>query len=287
MKDETAVIPAEVEEMTVQVVDATYLELQTKAEIDVQISTAKAFPRSVKVSMDKALSIATINEEVAISCNYAVSRAGGKIEGPSVRLAEIVCSTFGNIRAGARVVNNDGKKVTAQGFCHDLETNNMVTVEVSRRITDSKGKRYSEDMQILTGNAAAAIAYRNAVFKVIPAALIESINGQIREVAKGKAETLVARRDKVVKWLEEKGVTKDRIAATLELKRIEDIDLDKLYTLQGIWASVKNGEVPLSEAFPAPGAESKGDTAAMADKVKAAAKSQTEKATPKDGDPSK
>ena len=267
-EDNKSLTPVEVEEMTIQVVDASYLELQMKAEIDIQISTAKAFPRSVKTSMDKALSIATVNEEVAMSCNYAVSRAGTKIEGPSVRLAEIVCSTFGNIRAGARVVNNDGKKITAQGFCHDLETNNMVTVEVSRRILDKKGNTYSEDMQILTGNAAAAIAYRNAVFKVIPAALVESINVNIREVAKGRAETLVVRRDKVVNWLVEKGVSKERIAAALELTRVEDIDLDKLYTLNGIWTAIKNGESTVAEAFPTP---NKGDASDMTDKVMAAA----------------
>ncbi len=262
-------------EFEVQVIDSSFLELQQRAEIDVQIATAKAYPRSIKIFMDRALSIATINEDVAASCNYALPRDGRTIEGPSVRLAEIVCSTYCNIRSGARVISNDGKKITAQGFCHDLETNNAVTVEVSRRITNKKGQTFSEDMQIVTGNAAAAIAYRNAVFKIVPTALVSNINEQIKEVAKGTAETLVRRRDKIVNWLHEKGIKDEQICAVLGVKRVEDIDIEKLFILQGIGTAIRNGDTTLEQAFSIP---EKGDSSAMSAKVKEAAAKQTAKA---------
>ena len=159
------------ENVQIAVVAQESLSLITKAEIDVQISTAKAFPRSLKQFQDRAMSMATFSEEIAASCSYALPRGGKSLEGPSVRLAEIIVSSFGNIRSGARVIANDGKTITAQGICHDLETNNCVTVEVKRRITDKNGKTFNEDMQVVTGNAACAIAFRNAVFKVVPSAL--------------------------------------------------------------------------------------------------------------------
>src|ERR1035437_7249180 len=102
--------------ITMQVVAQDALSLITKAEMDTQISTAKAFPRSLKIFMDKALSMATLNEDIAASCNYAVPRGGKPMEGKSVRLAVIICSSYGNIRSGARVIANDGKTVTAQGI---------------------------------------------------------------------------------------------------------------------------------------------------------------------------
>lgn len=225
------------------------LELITKAEIDVQISTAKAFPRSLKTFLERAESMATINESVAQSCAYALPRGGKQLEGATVRLAEIICSTYGNIRAGARVIANDGKTITAQGICHDLETNNSVTVEVKRRITDRNGKTFNEDMQTVTGNAACAIAYRNAIFKVVPFALVNNIYEKAKQVARGTAETLTARRDKAVNYLKGLGVTEKQILTVLELKKIDDIDLDKLSVLRGMVTLITNGESTVKELF--------------------------------------
>jgi hypothetical protein len=225
------------------------LQLITKAELDVAISTAKAYPRSIKQFMDKAMSIATVNEEVAASCNYAVPRQGKSIEGPSVRLAEIVCSAYGNIRSAARVIDNDGKMITAQGVCHDLETNNSVSVEVKRRITGKDGRTFSEDMQVVTGNAACAIAFRNAVFKVIPAALIDGIYEETKRVARGNAETLVLKRNKALDYFRSLSVKDEQICEVLGIKKVEDIDIDKLSLLRGMASAIKNGESTVADIF--------------------------------------
>lgn len=227
----------------------TALYLITKAEVDQQISTAKAFPRSLKTFMDSALSMATYSEDVAQSCSYSLPRAGKSLEGPSVRLAEIVVSSYGNVRAGARVIDNDGKTITAQGICHDLEKNTCFTIEVKRRITDKNSKTFSEDMQVVVGNAACAIAFRNAVFKVVPAALVNPIYEQSKLVARGTAATLVERRTKAVSWFNEQGIKNEQICAVLEIKKVEDIDLDKLSTLSGMRSAIKNGESTLKEMF--------------------------------------
>ena len=206
------------ENVQIAVVAQESLSLITKAEIDVQISTAKAFPRSLKQFQDRAMSMATFSEEIAASCSYALPRGGKSLEGPSVRLAEIIVSSFGNIRSGARVIANDGKTITAQGICHDLETNNCVTVEVKRRITDKNGKTFNEDMQVVTGNAACAIAFRNAVFKVVPSALCQDIYDKAKEVARGTAETLVYRRNKAIEYFHFLKVTDEQICEVLEIK---------------------------------------------------------------------
>jgi hypothetical protein len=232
-----------------EVISESSLATIVRAEIDGQIATAKAYPRSLKMFLDKATSMATVTEEVAASCTYALPRGGKSLEGPSVRLAEIVCSTYGNIRAGARVIANDGKTITAQGICHDLETNNSVTVEVKRKITDKNGKTFSEDMQVVTGNAACAIAYRNAVYKVVPYALVQEVYDKAKEVARGNAETLVKRRDKALVYFHEMGVKDSQICEVLDIKKVEDIDLDKLATLRGMVTLIKNGESTIHDLF--------------------------------------
>lgn len=237
-----------------QYVSQDSLSVITKAEIDTAISTAKAYPRSITGFMQKAESMATISEEVASSCSYSIPRAGKSIQGKSVRLAEIACAAYGNIRSGARVISNDGKTITAQGVCHDLETNNSIVVEVKRKITDKNGKTYSEDMQVVTGNAACAIAFRNAVFKVIPSALTDEIYNKTIEVAKGTSETLPARREKAVKFLKEMGVKEDQICNVLSIKKVDDIDLENLATLRGMVSAIKNGEATVAEFFEKPDA---------------------------------
>jgi len=240
------------EKTEVQVIDQsqdTALYLITKAEIDTQISTAKAFPRSIKSFMDNAITLATINEEIAQSCTYSLPRAGKFIEGASVRLAEIIASSYGNIRVGARVIDNDGKTITSQGICHDLETNFCATIEVKARITNKMGQTYSEDMQITTANSASSKALRNAIFRVVPTALVQSIHDKVKLVAKGSAVTLTERRSKALLWFNEQGIKDSQICEILKIKGIEDIDLDKLSTLSGMRSAVKNGESTIKEMF--------------------------------------
>jgi hypothetical protein len=274
--------------------DQAALSLIVKAEIDSQIATAQAFPRSIKKVMDKIMSIATINEDVAQSCTFALPRGKNKdgtdkiLTGPSVRLAEIVFSSYGNIRGGARIIHNDGKAVTAQGICHDLETNACITIEVKRSILQNvwetrNGKRVktgkmetmSEDMQIVTGNAACAIAFRNSTFKIFPAALLDNIHDQVKLVAMGTEATLTKRRETTLKYLAAKQVPEERIFAAIEVNGIEEIDLEKLAILRGMCTLIKNGESTTAELFPEPkkSDKEKGDAASKAteDAIKTAA----------------
>jgi len=229
----------------------TALYLLTKAEIDTQIATAKAFPRSLTKFRDKALSMATFSEDIAASCTYALPRGGSRLEGPSIRLAEIVAASYTNVQYGGRVISNDGKMIVAQGVCIDLENNVKSTVEVSRKITDKNGRTYNQDMQVMTGNAAIAIAVRNAIFKVIPGALVSDIQEKAKEVARGTAETLIKRRDKAVTYFKSLGVTEEQLCRVLEIQKVGDIDLDKLETLTGMRMAIKNGEATVQSIFEA------------------------------------
>ena len=136
--------------------DVAVLSAVSKAELDQQITTARAFPRSLKSFVTECREMACLNEKVASECFYIMPRDGKNIEGPSVRLGEIVQSAWGNCQSGARVVEEGQDFITAQGVFYDLQRNVKITMEVRRRITDKKGRRYSQDMVNVTGNAAVA-----------------------------------------------------------------------------------------------------------------------------------
>lgn len=227
-----------------------YVESQTRGEIDVQIATAKRFPRSIKRFVGKATELATLDDDTAASCFYTLPRDGKNIEGPSARLAEIVAASWGNIRAEAHVVSTDGNFVTVRGVCWDLENNVAVSTETQRRITNKQGRRFSDDMIVVTSNAACSIALRNAIFKVVPMALVRPVYAQARLVAIGNAATLSDRRQKMVTYFSKMGVRPEQVCEKLGRAGVEDITLDDLATMLGISTAIKEGDTTVDEQFP-------------------------------------
>lgn len=256
--------------------DVSALPALLRAEIDGQIATARAFPRSNADFIREATELVCLDEEIAESCIYALPRGKGAdkktIEGPSARFAELIQHCFGNNRAGARVVAEDKEFITAQGTYHDLEKNVQTVMEVKRRITDKYGKRFNSDMIGVTGNAAASIAHRNAVLKGIPKALWSVVYGRARAVVVGDVKTLSAKRGQALEWFAKVGITTEQIVAALEIGGVEDIGLDQLAYLAGIKTAIRDGSVSPEAAFapeetesPVPAPTSKAAMGGMAD----------------------
>jgi len=235
------------------------LEAMERASIDVQISTAKKYPRTLSVVKAQMLSFATLDVETAAGCFFTLpARKGGDgkpIQGPSIRMAEIALSTYQNLRAGARKMADDGKTVTVQGICHDLQNNVCVSVEVQRRVTTKEGRRYSDDMVNMTCNAACSIALRNAVFRVVPLALVKPIYEAAKKVAVGDAKTLATRRADALAHFTKMGVDRARVFAALGVKALEDVTLEHLEILIGYANSIKDGDATIDETFPEPKTE--------------------------------
>lgn len=228
---------------------AEMLSAINKSEVDIQVSTAKAYPRDVEQSLNRIKQLATIDNETAENCFYALKRGDTFIEGPSVRLAEIIGCAWGNLRVQARIIGNDGKFITAQGIAHDLETNFAASVEVKRRITDKSGRTFNEDMQVVTGNAAASIAFRNALLKVVPSAVTHRIVAEIRQVAKGNALSLEQRVANMLKWFEGVGVTRQQVLTHIGVANADKISEEQADYLRGLAVAIKEGSTTVKDTF--------------------------------------
>lgn len=229
--------------------------LLNKSEIDQQIATAHRYPRSIRGFLDEARQLVTLNGDVAGECVYALPRDGKTIEGPSARFAEILAHSWGNARAGARVVDDKGDFVTAQGVFHDLEKNVAITYEVQRRIVDKNGRRFKPDMIGVTANAACSIALRNAILKGVPKAFWQSLYDEARRVIMGDAKTLANRRAEAMAYLQKFGATEAMVLGLLGVKGIEDVTLEHLVTLRGIATAIKDGDTTVEQAFAPPEAD--------------------------------
>ncbi len=239
----TDIVKIETEQMSV-------VEQINKGEIDMQISTAKRFPRSLDGFYKNALSMATFNVDIASSCNYLLKRQGKNIEGPSIRLAEIACAVYGNSRSGAKIVETGENHVVAKGYFWDLENNVAVEKEVRRRIVTKEGRRYSEDMIAVTSNAACSLALRNAVFSVIPRAYIQKIAGEAKLVMLGKKQDFGSRVEGMVSKYSAIEVTVEMLLDRQKKEALADLTVKDLEELYGAYVAIKDDHSNVVDEFP-------------------------------------
>lgn len=230
----------------------------TGAETDMQIATARRYPRDLaKFKANVELQVCS-DLETAMSMSYKLERTdketGEKkdIIGQSVRFAEVVALAFGNMRVGSRITDIDENFVTVQGTAWDLESNFAQTRERKGSIRTAKGYKYSSDMIKVTANAQASTAYREAVLKTIPQALWKPLWEKAREyIATASGEALARARERIIAYLtkHKEGVTVEQILAKFEKSKLEEIVGEDMVTLSAIANSVRDGETTPKVAF--------------------------------------
>lgn len=242
------------QEMLAPIESTPVMAQLNRAEIDIQIATAKRYPRSIAKFRQESLTMATMDTETAASCFYKLKRKNVDgsvkfIEGESVRLAEICAVSWGNLRFGSRIIEENDRFVTAQGVFFDIERNVSGSIEVTRRITDKNGKKYSDDMIGTTKNAACAIAFRNAIFKAIPKVYVKAVYEQAKKTAIGDARTTAQRRQQMIEAYGKMGVTVEELLRYCDRPSVEDIGLTEIENLLGVFTAIKDNETSIDEQF--------------------------------------
>lgn len=234
----------------VEVQSVTQLDGVEKANVDVQVSTAKMYPRNISRIRTNSIALVTMDKETAQSCSYALPRGGKPITGPSVHLARILAQQYGNMRAEARVVEITDKHIVSRATAWDLESNYAVAFEVRRSIVGRSG-RYNDDMITVTGNAANAIAYRNAVLAIIPKGIMEAAYKAAQDLITGDLsdETkLVARRKKALDFFnDEYGITEAEVLKMLGKQTIQQIKAEQIALMLSTQQALKDGDTTVDE----------------------------------------
>lgn len=244
------------ENSEIQIIDATGVEVfeaQERVAIDTQVSTAKKYPRNLKRVKDNSITIVCMDKETAEACRYAKPVSGKNVTGPSVHLARIVCQQYGNIRVQQRIKQITEKVIIAEAVAFDMETNYAVCVEARRSIIDKKGERFKESVIETNAMAILAIAERNAILKVIPKSIIDTVyieafkfaNGDLSDTAK-----LLVARDKAFEFFKnEYGATEQEVVGCLGLKTKDAVKPEHIADLRGFMQSLKDKELTADELF--------------------------------------
>ena len=235
-----------------QVDDMSVVYNQDKAAIDVQIATAKNYPRNVQRAISNSIAIVTLDSETASTCTYSLPRGGKPITGPTVHLAKILAQNWGNLRVEAKVISVERATLTSQAIAFDLENNLAIKVEVKRSIMGKSG-RFNEDMIVVTGNAANAIALRNAILAVIPRGIVDKVYREATKTITGDLsdETkLITKRKKVLDgFANTYGVAEREVLNAIGKAAVEHITQEDLVVLIGIGQAIKDGDTTVEMAF--------------------------------------
>ncbi len=226
-------------------------EAQERASIDIQVATAKRYPRDLRRVRDNSVLIATMNKETAEACRYAKPVGGKSITGASVHLARIICQQYGNIRVQQRIKQIDQRSVVAEAVAFDMETNYAVCVEARRSIIDSRGNRYTDSVIETNAMAILAIAERNAILKVIPKAIIDTVYKEAFNFAFGDlsdSTKLLKERQKILNsFKKDYAMAEADVMQCLGVKSIEAIGAEHIADLRGYMQALKDKEMTIEE----------------------------------------
>ena len=229
------------------------MQAQERAAIDTQVATAKQYPRDLAKVRNNSISIVCMDKETAQSCRYAKPVGGKNVVGASVHLARIVAQQYGNIRVQQRIKNIDDRTIVAEAVAFDMETNYAVAVEARRSIIDKFGHRFKDSVIETASMAILAIAERNAILKIIPKSIIDSVYNEAFKCANGDLSDnakLIIARDKALEFFKsEYGATEKQVVELLGLKTKDAIKPEHIADLRGFMQSLKDKEVSPEDLF--------------------------------------
>jgi hypothetical protein len=242
-----------------EVVDAAMPEGQNpsallameSAAVDRQIATAKRYPRDTASFLRRAKTHIGEDKDLALACGYETERAGKVLVGPSVRLAEIACAAWGNLRVNviAGEIGPEDRRLVVFVEVHDLESNVAVRVPRVRSIYGSRG-RFTDDMIGVTTQAAVSLAFRDGIFRIVPRNYIRALYEHAMGVAAGDVKDMAFVRKELIDTFAKVGVTKDRLLHALGIEGEEAITLEHVGPLRAIGKRIVLGEVKAETAFP-------------------------------------
>ena len=223
------------------------------AQIDQQVATARRYPRDVEKAVDKAVSLATYNAKTAQGCIYMrpVGKKDGKqtfAQGPSIRLAEVLKSSWGNLRLGTRVVGERDGNIYIQAVCHDLEQNVFETSEVARSIVGRNGRYPDTMIQVVIG-AASKIALRNVIFSVIPKAYAEQIMDACKDMLVGSDDERKGLLKALVASFKDMGVSEETLFSAIDRKQYSKDSNDEVVFLIGLHNAIKDEICSVADVF--------------------------------------
>lgn len=222
-------------------------------EVQGAIFMAKQFPRDEYAAMER-IKRACQRQSLAEQAIYSYPKGGTNVTGPSIRLAESLAQTWGNIDFGIIELENKNGSSQLMAYAWDLETNTRVTkifsVEHKR---DTKKGSYaltdSREIYELTANFGTR-RLRACILGVIPGDVVEIAVNECKQTVMSKDKTPIQERiKKLLKaFKDDFKVTKEQLE-TYAGMNLAEFGNEEVFTFQGIYKALKDGQAKVLDYF--------------------------------------
>ena len=226
---------------------------QRMQEIQAMVFMAKQFPRDEFSAMER-VKVACSRKDLADVALYAYPRGGQTVTGPSIRMAEVVAQSWGNVKMGVIELDNVAGESKAMSYAWDIETNTYdEKVFAVKHVRDTKqgAKNLTDNRDIYEKVANEGARRKRACIQaVVPAWVWKEAEKIVRDTLKNNnAEPLIDRVRRLFGTFKAKyGVTKEMIEANRGYP-VENFTEDDGIELQAIYNAIKDGSVKKEDAF--------------------------------------
>lgn len=233
----------------------TEVEARQLAEIRGKMVLAKQFPRDPQESLRRIIAECQ-NIKLAEVATYSFPRGDSEVTGPSIRLAEVIASHWGNFTCGVTELEQRSGESTVKAYAWDLETNysdEKVFAVPHVRSTKRGNTQLTDprDIYELVANQGAR-RKRACIFSVIPAYLIESATEECQRVLEDEAnkEGIEKMRSKMLTAFNglDENITKEVMEAKIG-KPFDTFNSKDIVKLRNLYNAIKDGFVKATVAF--------------------------------------
>jgi hypothetical protein len=214
-------------------------------EVQAAMAIAKRFPRDEEQAFS-AIMRACQRKGLAEAALYSYPRGGQQITGPSIRLAEALAQSWGNLDFGIIELEQRDGESTVMAYCWDLQTNTRqakVFQVAHERKAGGQIKRLDDprDVYELVANQGAR-RMRSCILGVIPGDVIDAAIEQCEKTIKGgNKEPLIDRiRIMATKFAEDFSVSVPMLEKKLGHK-LDATNEQEMVLLRKIYTSLKDG----------------------------------------------
>lgn len=223
-------------------------------EVQAAIVLAKRFPRD-EFEATERIKRACQRKSLADQAVYSYPRGKECVSGPSIRLAETLAKTWGNIDYGIIELEQKDGSSEMMAYAWDLETNTRVTkifsVEHKR---DTKKGSYkltdSRDIYEATANFGAR-RMRACILGVIPGDVVDMAVEECKKtMSNGDTRPMQERISQMLSvFKSEFGVTKEQVEEYVG-RPAGSYGNEEIILLQGVYKAIRDGQATVESYFP-------------------------------------
>ena len=201
-----------------QGVAANQVSSREAEEVKMAIFLAKQFPRNI-IEAENKIKESCKRLSLASTAIYSYQRGkGNKVEGPSIRLAEVLAQNWGNMQYGIKELENKNGESTMMAYCWDMENNvkqeKIFTVKHVRDTSKYGKQKLEQERDIYEATASSASRrLRACILGVIPGDVVEMAVEQCNQTMRGQSDVPLKDRIKgaVEHFGKQYGVTQEMI----------------------------------------------------------------------------